>query len=154
MWSAISDERRVYSLQLLLVLVNEVILGRLRWRYSASTREILPSASFPSLHSLSKDLRENIASTVLIFLRAFHFQRFQSKALRLIVDALRYVSNTVICRDLQIPTDKEEICRYSSQYSALLNTHSKDLVVNIMELPENRRLRRHLPNDLPIRFLV
>jgi hypothetical protein len=29
-----------------------------------------------------------------------------------------YVPNTVIPRDLQIPAVKEEICRYSSQYSA------------------------------------
>jgi hypothetical protein len=41
-------------------------------------------------------------------------ERFQSKALRMIVDALWYVPNTVIRRDLQIPTFKEEIRRYSS----------------------------------------
>jgi hypothetical protein len=42
-------------------------------------------------------------------------ERFQSKALRMIVEALWYVQNTVIRRDLQIPTVKEEIRRYSSQ---------------------------------------
>jgi hypothetical protein len=36
----------------------------------------------------------------------------------MIVDAPWYVPNTVIRRDLQIPTVKEEIRRYSSQYSA------------------------------------
>jgi hypothetical protein len=36
-------------------------------------------------------------------------KRFQSKVLRLIVDALWYVSNSVIRKDLQIPTVKEEI---------------------------------------------
>jgi hypothetical protein len=45
-------------------------------------------------------------------------ERFQLKALRMIVDAPWYVPNTVIRRDLQMPTVKEEICRYSSQYSA------------------------------------
>jgi hypothetical protein len=60
-----------------------------------------------------------------------------------------YVLNTVIRRDLQIPTVKEEIRRYSSQYSARLSAHPNDLIVNLMELPDNRRLRRHLPNDLP-----
>jgi hypothetical protein len=35
-------------------------------------------------------------------------ERFQSKALRMIVDAPWYVPNTVIRRDLQIPTVKEE----------------------------------------------
>jgi hypothetical protein len=40
---------------------------------------------------------------------------FQLKALRMIVDAPWYVLNTVVWRDLQIPTVKEEIRRYSSQ---------------------------------------
>jgi hypothetical protein len=81
-------------------------------------------------------------------------ERFQSKPLRMIVDAPWYVPNTVIRRDPQTPTVKEEICRYSSQYSARLSAHPNDLIVNLMELPDNRRLRRHLPNDLPTRFPV
>jgi hypothetical protein len=81
-------------------------------------------------------------------------EHFQSKALRMIVDAPWYVLNTVIRNDLQTPTVKEEIRRYSSQYSAHLSAHPNDLIVNLMELPDNRRLRRHLPNDLPTRFLV
>jgi hypothetical protein len=48
------------------------------------------------------------------------------------------VPNTVILRDLQIPTVKEEIRRYSSQYSACLSAHSNDLIVNLIELPDNR----------------
>jgi hypothetical protein len=40
-------------------------------------------------------------------------ERFQSKALRMIVDIPWYVMNTVIRRDLQIPTVKGEISRYS-----------------------------------------
>jgi hypothetical protein len=40
-------------------------------------------------------------------------ERFQSKALRMIVDTPWYVPNTVIRRDLQISTAKEEIRRYS-----------------------------------------
>jgi hypothetical protein len=74
--------------------------------------------------------------------------------MRMIVDAPWYVPNTVIRRDLQIPTVKEEIRRYSSQYGACLSVHPNDLIVNLMELPDNRRLRRHLPNDLPTRCLV
>jgi hypothetical protein len=73
-------------------------------------------------------------------------ERFQSKALRMIVDAPWYVPNMVIRRDLQIPIVKEEIRHYSSQYSARLRAHPKST--------DNRRLRRHLPNDLPTRFLV
>jgi hypothetical protein len=65
-------------------------------------------------------------------------ERFQSKALRMIVDAPRYVLNTVIRRDLQTPTVKEEIRRYSSQYSAHLSAHPNGLVVNLMEQPDNK----------------
>jgi hypothetical protein len=54
----------------------------------------------------------------------------------MIVDAPWYVQNTVIRRDLQLPTVKEEIHRYSSQYSARLSTHPNDLIVNLIELPD------------------
>jgi hypothetical protein len=77
---------------------------------------------------------------------------FQSKDLRTIVDAPWYVPNTVIRRDLQISTVKEEIRHYSCQYSARLSVHPRDLVVNFMAQLNNRRLRRHLPNDLATRF--
>jgi hypothetical protein len=56
----------------------------------------------------------------------------------MIVDATWYVPNTVIRRDLQIPTVKEEIRRYSSQYSARLNAHPNDIIANLMELPDKR----------------
>jgi hypothetical protein len=83
-----------------------------------------------------------------------NLNKIQSNALRMIVDAPWYVPNTVIRRDLQTPTVKEEIRRYSSQHSARLSAHPNDLIVNLIELPDNRRLRIHLPNDLPTRFLV
>jgi hypothetical protein len=57
---------------------------------------------------------------------------FQTKALRIIVDALWYVPNTVIRRDPQIAVVKEEIRRYSSQYSARLSAHPNDLILNLM----------------------
>jgi hypothetical protein len=44
----------------------------------------------------------------------------------------------VIGRVLQIPTVKEEIRCYNSLYSAHLSAHPNDLVVNLMELPDNR----------------
>jgi hypothetical protein len=58
-------------------------------------------------------------------------ERFQSKALRMIVDVPWNVLNTVIRRDLHTPTVKEEIRRYSSQYSARLSAHPNDLIVNL-----------------------
>jgi hypothetical protein len=68
-------------------------------------------------------------------------ERFQLKALRMILDAPWHVPNKFIRRDLQIPTVKGEIRRYISQYSARLNAHPNDLIVNLMQLPDNRRLR-------------
>jgi hypothetical protein len=87
----------------------------------------------------------NFLPSVCVYIRIF-LERYESKALHMIVDSPCYVPNTVIRRDLQIPTVKEEIRRYSSQYSARLSAHPNDLIVNIIELPDNRRLRRHLPN--------
>jgi hypothetical protein len=81
-------------------------------------------------------------------------ERFQSKALRMIVDAPWYVPNTLIRRDLRISTVKEEIRRYSSYYGARLRTHPNNLAVNHLGLPDNRHLQRYLPNDLPARFLM
>jgi hypothetical protein len=57
-----------------------------------------------------------------------------------------------IRRDLQTPTVKKEIRHYSSQYSAHLCIHPDDLVVTLLTQADNRRLRRHLPDDLPTRF--
>jgi hypothetical protein len=58
-------------------------------------------------------------------------KRFHSKILRMIGDALLYVTNTVIRRDLQ---KKKSVAKAS-----LLSAHQSDL----MELQDNRRLRRH-----------
>jgi UV DNA damage repair endonuclease len=89
----------------------------------------------------------------------FHFQRRNSRTFP--IESLAHDSGcTLACveygiqKDLQIPTVKQEIRRYSSQYSARLSARPNDLIVNLIELPDNRRLRRHLPNDLHTRFLV
>jgi hypothetical protein len=57
----------------------------------------------------------------------------------MIVNAPRFMLNTVIRRDLQTPTVKEEIRRYSSQYSTLLTALPNDLAVNLRALPNNNR---------------
>jgi hypothetical protein len=89
----------------------------------------------------------------------FHFQHRNSRTFP--IESLAHDSgrtlvrpNTVIRRNLQIPRVKEEICRYSSQYSARLSAHSNALTVKLIALPDNRRMRRHLPNYLPTRFPV
>jgi hypothetical protein len=79
-------------------------------------------------------------------------ERFQSKVLRLIADAPWYVSNSVIRKDLQIPTVKEEISRFSSRYAVRLRVHTNELIATLTEPPFHKRLRRYWPNDLLTRF--
>jgi hypothetical protein len=63
----------------------------------------------------------------------------------MITDAPWYVPNIILRQDLQITSAKEEIRRFSTQYRARLYTHPNNLTVP----REHRRLRRHLPIDLP-----
>jgi hypothetical protein len=72
----------------------------------------------------------------------------------MIVDAPWYVPNTLIRRDLQIPSVNEEISHYSPHYRARLTAHPNDILLTLLEQPERKRLRRHLSNDLPTRFMV
>jgi hypothetical protein len=81
-------------------------------------------------------------------------ERFQSEALRILVDEPWCVPNIHIRRDLQMTSVKEEIRRYSFQYSARLNTHPNYQILTLMEITANRRLQRHVPNNLPNRFLA
>jgi hypothetical protein len=77
---------------------------------------------------------------------------FQFKILRLIVDAPWYVSNSVIHKELQIPTVKEDISRFSSHYDVRINVHPNELTASLTEPPIHRRLRRYWTYDLLVRF--
>jgi hypothetical protein len=77
---------------------------------------------------------------------------FQSKVLRLIVDAPWYVSNSVIRNDLQIPTVKQEISRFSSHYNVRISVHPNELIASLTESPIQRRLRRYWPHDLLVQI--
>jgi hypothetical protein len=57
----------------------------------------------------------------------------------MIEDTPWYVPNTAIRRDLQTPTVKVEISRYSSQYSARFNVHPNDPEVNFMTQSDHNR---------------
>jgi hypothetical protein len=63
-----------------------------------------------------------------------------------------YVPNVILRQDVQISSVKEEIRRFSIQYSSRLQTHPNILAVHLTEPPEHRRLKRHLPTDLITRF--
>jgi hypothetical protein len=124
------------------------------WRNSVALKQCYSSTrTQQNVFYLSAVYFRALSETVLDNWRISNteiLEHFQPKALRMIVDTPWYVPNTVIWRDLQTPSVKEEIRRYSSQYSA----HPNDLVVNLVEQPDNRRLWRHVPNDLPTEFLV
>jgi hypothetical protein len=79
-------------------------------------------------------------------------ERFQSKVLRLIVNAPWYVPNSVIRKDLRIPTVKEEISRFSSHYDVRISVNPNDLIASLTEPPIQRRLCRYWPHDLLTRF--
>jgi hypothetical protein len=80
-------------------------------------------------------------------------ERFQSKSLRMILDAPWSVPNILIRLDIQIPSVKE-VGHYSSHYSARLTAHPNDILLILLEQPERKRLRLHLPNDLLTEFMV
>lgn len=80
-------------------------------------------------------------------------QRFQSKTLRMIVNAPQFVPNEVIHHDLQMATVKEEIANYSSNYQVRLVTHPNSLAVDLLnDSKATRRLKRSRPLDLNKRF--
>jgi hypothetical protein len=60
---------------------------------------------------------------------------FQSKVLQLIVDAPWYVSNSVIHKNLQIPTVKEEISCFGSLHAVRLPAHTNKLIATLTEQP-------------------
>ncbi|PNF19341.1 putative RNA-directed DNA polymerase from transposon X-element [Cryptotermes secundus] len=80
-------------------------------------------------------------------------QRFQSKVLRIIVNAPWYVPNTVLHKDLDVPTVREEIKKNSKKYKIRLQVHPNDLAQKLLDDEgEIRRLNRFKPSDLPTRF--
>jgi hypothetical protein len=76
-------------------------------------------------------------------------ERFQSKVLRIITDAPWYIPNTILKRDLQIPTVKQEARKYSSNYQKRLDAHPNNLAnVLFKEQLGNCRLKRLYPANL------
>ena len=80
-------------------------------------------------------------------------QRFQSKALRSLIDALWYVINETIHGDLKISSVKEEISTFGNRYNIRINNHQNPLVTQLLHTTDQiRRLKRHYPLDSNIRF--
>jgi hypothetical protein len=75
-------------------------------------------------------------------------QRCQSKILRSIVDAPRYVTNATLHTDLPIPTIQEVIHGRSTKHRARLLTHSNPQLQSLSRDTVLRRLKRRWPADL------
>jgi hypothetical protein len=85
----------------------------------------------------------------------FHFQHRNSRTL-LIKSFANDSGRTLVCTEYGYPKESPITTPpLRSQYIASFSAHPNDLLVNLMEQPDNNRwLRRHLPNDLLTRFLV
>jgi hypothetical protein len=80
-------------------------------------------------------------------------ERFQSKALRIIVNAPGFISNHIISRDLQIKTVKSEIRGYCVNYNKRLATHPNALANELLtKTNTQRKLKRYTTYDLITRF--
>jgi len=62
-------------------------------------------------------------------------QRFQNKVLRTIasVPMVLYVANKLLHTDLQMPTFREEITKFSTNHRAKLLTHPNELTSNLLK---------------------
>ena len=76
-------------------------------------------------------------------------QRFQSKILRAIAKAPRYISNDQLHKEFNIKTVKEEISQKAQQYRTRINNHPNELASQLMNNPTIfRRLKRKAPQNL------
>ena len=76
-------------------------------------------------------------------------ERFQSKVLRIITDAPWYMPNTIIKRDLQISTVKQEARKYTANCRKRLDAHPSNLANALLqEQLETHRLKRLYLADL------
>lgn len=76
-------------------------------------------------------------------------QTFQSKTLRMIVNAPWFVTNQTLHEDLDVPYIKEEISRHAIKYRHRIIDHDNQLINELAAQPlSNRRLKRQWPEDL------
>lgn len=79
-------------------------------------------------------------------------QRYQSKTIRMIVNAPWFVTNDNIHKDLGIAKIKNEINRFSANYLDRLSKHPNALAISLLDDSEEiHRLKRFHILDLPFR---
>jgi hypothetical protein len=84
--------------------------------------------------------------------KKWHKKQNGSANRKIILETISNGMTLFLLNMIQIPSVKEEIRRFSIQYSSRLQTHPNSLAVHLTEPPEHRRLKRHLPTDLITRF--
>jgi hypothetical protein len=95
------------------------------------------------------DLRINGASNSNIAT----LERLQSKVLRIITDAPRYVPNAVIKSDLKVLSVREAVRNCSVTCRQRLDDHPNRLAKSLFQRTHyNRRLKQYYPADLATRF--
>jgi hypothetical protein len=77
---------------------------------------------------------------------------FQSKVLRIIVNAPWFVLNWVVQQDLQIPSVNEEIKNFSEKYHLRFSAHPNQLATDLLKSHCVKRLKRFNLSDLRNRF--
>jgi hypothetical protein len=101
---------------------------------------------------LGSRARPVLTADKLTAIKHRNFRTFSIQSLAANSGCPWYVSNSVIRKDLQIPTVKEEISCFSSHYGLRLRIHTNELIATLTEPPTHKRLRRYWPNDLLTRF--
>lgn len=80
-------------------------------------------------------------------------ERFQSKTLRIITNAPKYVTNDMLHTDLQLLTVKKEIKNFSEKYQSRLGVHPNSMAVDLLNSETyTKRLKRTNLLELPNRF--
>jgi hypothetical protein len=77
-------------------------------------------------------------------------QRFQSKALRMIVNAPWYVSNLTLHVDLNVTSIEEERQKRINKHFQRLQNHPNDLASSLCGVQNPKRLKRIWPSDLKV----
>jgi hypothetical protein len=75
-------------------------------------------------------------------------RRFQSKTLRLLEGAPRYVSNQTLHANLSITTVEEERQKRVDRHFQRLQEHYNQLAINLVDVRNPKRLKRIWPCDL------
>jgi len=79
--------------------------------------------------------------------------RFQSKALLMLMIVPGFVPNAIIRNDLRVTTIRQEVKKHCNTYRLRLTVHPNHLATTLLQgLPCNRRLKRHYPEDLVTTF--